>query len=404
MESIQDSVQCFLYKMKEVGYSKASIDVASAALNNLIQSHLNKNEVSLNYDIAETHIRSIDGIMAQDELGKWKMSKNIWFIKKYLVFIESGEINADHFTDPLFPLENELASVIQRYVEETAVNNKQKKSRIWAPKRYAKWLSNHGIHSFSDIKVSDLRLFIIEDTHNLKSKTIPNFRSELRRFHIWLYKKGFIPDTYENLFDFRIAIENKIHPAVLPDDVAKILEQIDRKTAIGKRDYAMMPCGIVLGLRGCDLIRLKRTDVDWYKGELRICQHKTSKPLALPLTTDIAEAMKDYILHGRPECDEANVFLRHNTPIGILKSGSISGQIFNYYKKKAGLEFVGSYYAVRRAVGKNLVVAGTPVTDVAQVLGHTDIANTKQYISLDTEHLKICSLGFEGIRPRRWSS
>lgn len=342
--------------------------------------------------------------MDKDEVGRWKMSKNIWFIKKYLVFVESGEINADHFTDPLFPLEDGLASIIQRYVEETTVNNKQKKSRIWAPKRYAKWLSNHGIHSFSDIKVSDLRLFIIEDTHNLKSKTIPNLRSELRCFHIQLYNQGVISDTYESLFDFRVAIENKIHPAILPDDVAKVLEQIDRSTAIGKRDYAMMLCGIVLGLRGCDLIRLKRTDVDWYKGELRICQHKTSKPLALPLTTDIAEAMKDYIFNGRPECDEPNVFLRHNTPIGILKSGSIAGQIFNYYKKKASLDFVGSYYSVRRAVGKNLVVAGTPVTNVAQVLGHTDIANTKQYISLDTEHLKICSLGFDGIKPKRWSS
>lgn len=52
MEAIQDLVQRFLNKMKEVGYSKVNINIASAALNNLIQSHLDKNEVSLNHDIA----------------------------------------------------------------------------------------------------------------------------------------------------------------------------------------------------------------------------------------------------------------------------------------------------------------------------------------------------------------
>ena len=165
----------------------------------------------------------------------------------------------------------------------------------------------------------------------------------------------------------------------------------------------MMMCGIVLGLRGCDLIHLKLTDIDWRQGEIRIAQHKTGKPLALPLTTDVADALKDYILNGRPKSDLPNVFLRHLTPIGALKSGSIAGQVFSYYKEKAGLSFDGSYYSTRRAVGKNLVVAGIPVTTVAQILGHTDISNTKQYIALDTDHLKVCALGFDGITPRRWS-
>lgn len=404
METIQDSVQRFLDKMKELGYSAKNISFASAALYNLIQAHSNGNDAPLDQDIAEKHIRDIETLMENDAVGRWSMSKNVWFIRKYLDFLKTGIINADRYVKPLLPLEEGFASVIQQYVDEVSTNEQQKKSRAWAHKRYAFWLSNHGIHYFSDTKVTDLRQFILEDTSNLQSKTIPNFRSELRRFHVWLYDHGFIPHTYESLFDFRVAIENKIHPAVLPDDAASVLEQIDRSTAIGKRDYCMMLCGIVLGLRGCDLIRLKLTDVDWRQGEIRIAQHKTGKPLALPLTTDIAEAMKDYILNGRPKSDVQNVFLRHSTPVGPLKSGSIAGQIFSFYKKKAGLNFDGSYYSARRAVGKNLIVAGTPVTTVSQILGHTDISNTKQYIALDTQHLKICALGFEGIMPRGWSS
>lgn len=403
MGKIQDLVQRFLDKMKEVGYSSQNISAASAILSNLVQAHPQGSDSTLDLDIAEKHINDIQKIMESDAIGRWSMSKNVWFVRKFLSFLETGIINADRYVKPRLPVEDGFASVIQTYVDDVSITDQQRKSHAWAPKRYAFWLSNHDIHSFFDIKVTDLRQFILEDTKNLKSKTIPNLRSELRRFHVWLYDQGYISHTYEELFDFRTAVENKIHPAALPDDVARVLEQIDRTTAIGKRDYSMILCGIVLGLRGCDIIRLSLTDIDWRQGELHIAQHKTGKPLALPLTTDVAESLKDYILNGRPRSDAHNIFLRHVAPVGPLKSGSIAGNIFSFYKKKAGITSDGSYYSLRRAVGKNLVVAGIPITTVSQVLGHTDISNTKQYIALDTQHLKVCALDFEGIKPRGWS-
>lgn len=70
--------------------------------------------------------------------------------------------------------------------------------------------------------------------------------------------------------------------------------------------------------------------------------------------------------------------------------------------RMAGLDGPGGFYQLRRAEGKNLVVSGTPVTTVAQILGHTDITNTKQYIALDTASLKVCALSFDGIEPRGW--
>ena len=243
----------------------------------------------------------------------------------------------------------------------------------------------------------------MDDTANLKSKTIPTFRSEMRRFHVWLYERNYTESTYEEFFDFKVAIENKIHPAALPEDVAKVIGQIDRNTNIGKRDYAAIMLGVVLGLRACDVRALRLTDIDWRRGEICIAQHKTGKPLALPLTTDVAEALKDYILNARPKLDDPHVFLRHQTPIGPIKSNSSFGGAYTRYMKQAGVEGEGGFHQLRRAQGKNLVVSGVPVTTVSQVLGHTDISNTKQYIALDTCSLKVCALDFAVIRPRGWN-
>lgn len=87
---------------------------------------------------------------------------------------------------------------------------------------------------------------------------------------------------------------------------------IDRSTAMGKRDYAMIMTAAVTGIRSVDIINLTFDAIDWINGEIRIIQHKTGKTLALPLTTDVGEAIQDYILNGRPKSDLPFVFYVQN--------------------------------------------------------------------------------------------
>lgn len=137
--------------------------------------------------------------------------------------------------------------------------------------------------------------------------------------------------------------------------------------------------------------------IDWINGEIRIVQSKTERTLALPLTTDVGEALQDYILYGRPESGLPFVFLRAKSP-AVQLGRTLPYQAFNTYREKLGLSKC-SFHGLRRAVGTNMVVAGVPVTTVSQVLGHSGIDSTKQYISLDSVHLKKCALGLEGLLP-----
>ena len=142
--------------------------------------------------------------------------------------MDTGKITEIRYTLPRIPVPDEFSKVIDEYVSQTAVTPSQKKSSSWAPRRYAFWLSQHEVTSFHDVTIANLRAYIIDEAANLKSKTIPSLRVEMRKFHIWLHNNGFIDSTYEELFDFQAAIKNKIHPAAPPDDVAKAIAQIDR--------------------------------------------------------------------------------------------------------------------------------------------------------------------------------
>lgn len=111
--------------------------------------------------------------------------------------------------------------------------------------------------------------------------------------------------------------------------------------------------------------------------------------------------MKEYILHARPKNDFPHIFLRAQAPFQPLNAGSAVGYTYAKYQQKAGIErrpFDGKgFHSLRRMLAKDMTVAGIPVTTTAQILGHSNLNTVKQYISLDTVHLKECALDFRGI-------
>jgi site-specific recombinase XerD len=114
-------------------------------------------------------------------------------------------------------------------------------------------------------------------------------------------------------------------------------------------------------------------------------------------------AIQDYILNGRQETKSEALFLRHHAPFQGFANGVAIGDIYDYYRQRAGLPrnaYDGKgFHALRRSLGKSLVTNGIPITMVAQILGDDDIESTKKYISLDSVHLKECALNFIGIFP-----
>jgi integrase len=162
-----------------------------------------------------------------------------------------------------------------------------------------------------------------------------------------------------------------------------------------------MLLGIVLGLRACDVAALKLTDIDWVNGEIKLLQSKTANTVVLPLTKDVGEALQDYILNARPNVDSPQIFCSLNPPHRGLKTAVTIGEIYRDCCKAAGLPVSRKFHTLRRSLGTSMLASGTPVTTVAQVLGHAEVESTKKYIAVDTEHLKLCALSFDGIKPKK---
>lgn len=260
---------------------------------------------------------------------------------------------------------------------------------------YLKWLQAKGHESLSVLSDSILRTYLMDISSRMTVQSLDTTRRMLKKFHLYAFSCGLTDRDYTDTLSFTVPTERHIQKPIPHEEISAVLDVIDRNTKTGKRDYAIILLAVVLGLRSIDIVMLCLENIDWVKGELRFEQTKTGKSLALPLTKDIGKALQDYILNARPESEEPYIFLRIKSPSTRL-GRTMPYQIFNTYTRKAGMTRK-PFHALRRTLGTSLVIEGVPVTTVAQILGHSSIEPTKQYISLDSLRLKECALSLEGL-------
>jgi len=180
-----------------------------------------------------------------------------------------------------------------------------------------------------------------------------------------------------------------------PGGVARILEAIDRGNPCGKRGYAIILLITRPGLRG-DVRRLEFAGFDWPGNRLSIVQAKTGRRVQLPLLQEVGWAVIDYIRHGRPACDCPQVFLRHLAPIGPFSGQDHLHQILVRHapvahvpvseKRRHGM------HSLRHSLATRLMEGGTPVEQIAGILGHQSVQSTGVYLKSSLGLLAKCAL------------
>ena len=181
-----------------------------------------------------------------------------------------------------------------------------------------------------------------------------------------------------------------------PADVSKVLEAVDRGNPCGKRDYAIILLVTRLGLRSIDVKRLELSDFDWPGNRLSVVQAKTGHRLWLPLLKDVGWAVIDYLRSGRPASDCPQVFLRHTAPIGPFSDQDHLHQILVKHARAAHVplreERRHGMHSLRHTLATRLMEDGTPVEQIADILGHQSVESTGVYLKSSLGLLAKCAL------------
>lgn len=254
-------------------------------------------------------------------------------------------------------------------------------------------LEDRGIPSFAGITLAEISGSI---THMAKrySGGLHSIIFCIRIFLEHLHESGVTTENLSIAVPETIARRKIFREGFTSHEIKRLLEEPDLETSIGKRDYAIMLLAAQTGLRACDVVNLKRENINWRTNEIHIMQQKTGKPLSLPLEPESGNAIVDYLLHARPKSNLPYIFLCNS---GILRpvNNRTASSIVVKYLKRAQIDSTiqrRGFHSFRRSFGTRLLQNETPLELLRQLLGHWHIDSAKPYLSVEEQGLKSCAL------------
>lgn len=181
-----------------------------------------------------------------------------------------------------------------------------------------------------------------------------------------------------------------------PGQVQQVLEACDRRTAAGRRDYAILLLLARLGLRAGEVVALRLEDIDWEASRLTL-RSKGSRWSQLPLPGDVGEALAAYLQQGRPRCASRQVFIRLQAPlVGFANSIAVSTLVARALAH-AGVEppHTGAH-VFRHSLATAMLREGASLAEIGELLRHQHPDTTTLYAKVDLLALRALALPWPG--------
>ena len=184
--------------------------------------------------------------------------------------------------------------------------------------------------------------------------------------------------------------------AIAPDQVRELLASIDRRTVMGRRDYAILLLLARLGLRSGEVAALKLDDIDWNSGQLTVCG-KGGRRSELPLPAEVGKAIAAYLHRGRPHSTSRCVFLRAKAPVRGFRGASGVGSIVRHSLQRSGVASpTKGAHQFRHGLATEMLRQGASLGEIGDVLGHRHQQTTKIYTKVDILALRTLAMPWPG--------
>jgi integrase/recombinase XerD len=255
---------------------------------------------------------------------------------------------------------------------------------------------NAGVLDLAALTAAEVTAFVLATCPGKPKGTAKLTVTALRSLLGFLHVEGVIGEPLAQgvpaVASWRLA---RLPRALEPGQVAAMLASCDRRTATGRRDFAMLTLLARLGLRAGEVAALTLDDIDWRAGQITV-SGKGSRRERLPLPADAGEAIASYLQDGRPAPLQSarQVFLRARAPHCGLTSGGVTQAVFSA-GQRAG---VGPVYAhrLRHSAATGMLAAGAPLTEIGQVLRHRRLLSTAIYAKADVAALRALARPWPG--------
>lgn len=291
-----------------------------------------------------------------------------------------------------------LCSEYRRWLEEQrALASVTIEGHLEEARRFLAWYEGHcATAGRLDLSLAQIDAYVQNRATGLRRTTLKTALDRLRSFLRFLHGAQHTSADLSGRLITPTLYQFETIPAVLqPKEIARVLSTTRRdRSAMGKRDFAILTLLATYGLRAGEVVRLTLEDIDWRAETLIVRHSKTRGTTVLPLLPAVGNALLDYLQDGRPKTRAREVFIRRRAPLQGFSRGSSLHALVRQRIAAAGVRPVGKRgpHVFRHAHAVALLRAAVPLKTISDLLGHRASASTAIYLKLNSEELRAVAL------------
>ena len=226
--------------------------------------------------------------------------------------------------------------------------------------------------SIENTKPFHIRAFLLS-LKNLKKSSLFRKISAIRTFFNFLLYEGKIEINPASLIEMRGGDKNL--PSFLSvEEMFSLLDSEDLKES--KRDRAILEFLYDTGLRVSELISLKLKDID-FKNRTILVKGKRGKERMVPVGEKGIKAVEEYIAERKDSAPESPLFCGRN---GKPLSDRSVRRLVKKYSILCGIPKRVTPHTLRHTYATHLLESGADIRAIQELLGHSTIASTQQYL------------------------
>lgn len=251
--------------------------------------------------------------------------------------------------------------------------------------------------NLATLRAPDVTGFVTRHAHQLSPMRAKLMVTALRSFFGYLRYRGAIATDLAGCVPTVPNWSLSTIPRFLPaSEVERVLKSCDRKTAVGRRNHAILLLLARLGVRAGEVVGLNLDDIDWSTGQISI-RGKGGKSAQLPLADDVGAALAAYLRHDRPRSATRRLFIRHRAPLVGFGNSSTISSLVRRALKHAGVESAHTgAHVLRHSLATNLLKQGGSLDEIGELLRHQSPNTTAIYAKVDITALHTLALPWPG--------
>jgi len=316
-------------------------------------------------------------------------------IRRYLLAAGVTPVATDAVVVEPTPVQKLVAGYEEYLVHERALSPSCVQSYAAVAERFL--VEHHpkcGDMDLTSLGGQEVLQFVLGTSRGWSLNQTRSMLTGLRSFLRFIYVRGDIATDLTGavpaVAGWRLAALPKYLP---PQQVSAILESCDRRTSMGRRDYAVLLLLARLGLRAGEVAALSLDDVDWREGVL-IIRGKGGRQDRLPLPVEVGRAMAAYLHRGRRRTTSRSMFLGARAPFAKLDRSAVTA-IVGRACQHADLPIVGAH-RLRHTSATVMLRKGASLGEISQVLRHQHFATTAIYAKVDHRRLRELAQSWPG--------